>query len=162
MNDPIVIMLLRAFHIVSGVFWVGSIALLARFVVAASLARERDPGGVLGELFQKRRLGVALAGAGIVNFATGILLYSEFYIDQPWNLAAFGPAEAFGLGGMLAMTALVIGLGYGVSLHTALSRQPSVTSKDAALHGARLALLTRLQSILLVTATVLMAIGRYV
>ena len=84
-----------------------------------------DGGAILGHLFKDRRLGLALAAAGTTNLVTGMLLYSKFYAGQRWNLASPGPTEAFGLGGALALAALIIGISeYGVWMARTLSGRP--------------------------------------
>ena len=161
MDSPLVIILLRALHILGGVFWVGSIILLARFVVPAS--RKTDGGAILGHLFKDRRLGLALAAAGTTNIVTGMLLYSKFYAAQRWNFASPGPTEAFGLGGVLALAALIIGVTYGVWMARTLSGEApgSETAEIGARRAAHVAVLTRVQMVLLIAATLLMATARY-
>jgi hypothetical protein len=163
MEQPIVIMALRALHILSGVFWAGSISLLARYVVPSSRSRERDPGGVLGDMFKDRRLGMALGGAGIVNVVTGLLLYWRLFWGHAWNLRSPGPVEAFGVGGILAIVALILGAGYGASMFVALSHEQGGPESAAVAQrrAARVAILTRVLMVLLVLATLLMAIARY-
>jgi uncharacterized membrane protein len=162
--SPFIVMLLRAFHIVSGVFWVGSIILLARFIVPASREIERPPGAFLGELFKNRKLGVALGGAAVTTVVTGIILYWGLYAGQTWNLASPGPSETFGAGGLLALIAMIVGLGYGTRMFAELSNQPpgSETGEVVAQRAKRVAILTRVLMVLLVLATLLMAIARYV
>jgi uncharacterized membrane protein len=161
--SPAIIMTLRAFHILSGVFWVGSITLLARFIVPASRETEKPPGAFLGELFKNRKLGAALAGAALVTVITGMILYAGLYGSQAWNFGSPGPAEGFGVGGLLGIAALVIGAGYGVRMFVDLSRQApgSETAEVVSQRAGRVAILTRILMVLLLLATILMAIARY-
>jgi hypothetical protein len=158
-DQPIVIWILRALHILSGVFWAGSISLLARYIVPASRARAADRGALLGDLFRERKLGLALGGSSIINVLTGMLLYVQFYLGQPWNLSSPGPAEGFGLGGLLALVALIVGL----TMLSPLRRERANPEDPDAVsaRAARIASSTRVLMFLLVPATILMAIARY-
>jgi uncharacterized membrane protein len=162
MIDAFWIVMLRAFHILSGVFWVGAISLLARFVVPA--ARQDNRISIMETLFKQMHLGAALGGAGLVNVLSGLLLYGRFYFGRSWDLRHPGPAEIFGVGGILAIIALLFGAAYGIAMVRALQNDtpehgPGGVAPDRA---ARVATLTRVQMGLLVTATVLMAIARYI
>ena len=164
MYEQLPLLVARALHILSGVFWVGAVSLLARFVIPASRARPGDDGALVADLFRFRRLGPALGGAGAVNLVTGLYLYSGFYPRQDWNLASPGPAEAYAIGGILAATALGLGVVQGIGMLRRLRRnreQPSDPEMAAEL-TPQVAVVMRINMALLIIATILMAVGRYV
>jgi hypothetical protein len=154
--DPLLLLILRALHVLGGVFWAGSTSLLARFALPAAL---RQGGVVTKDMLTTGRLGTSLAGAGAVTTFTGLPLYWTFYAGHSWNFGDPGPAELFGLGGLLGFAALLFSIRFGVSL-SRLARDAGDGEELEALARSAVGQ-ARILMLLLVPATVLMGVARY-
>jgi uncharacterized membrane protein len=167
-----VTVVLRLIHILSGVFWVGGILFLARFLFPTATALGPAAGPVMDHLNRVLRLPQILLGAGLITVLSGFTLYWR-------DSKAAGPAwmgsptgMVFGTGAVFAILAIVIGL--TVNMPTAkrlgelmASIQASGSPPSPEQRGALQALQARLGSAiravatLLVLATAAMAVARY-
>lgn len=106
------VIVLRILHIVAGVFWVGSAAVVTFFLEPA--AKELGPaaGPFMGEVSGKRKLPIVISVAGIVNVLAGLLLYWRVSggLDQAWLTS--GPGIGFTVGGIAAIVGLFLGVGF--------------------------------------------------
>ena len=172
MTSSLVTIVLRLIHILSGVFWVGGILFLARFLFPTAMALGPAAGPVMDHLTRVRRLPQILLGAGLITVLSGFTLYWR-------DSKAAGPAwmgsptgMVFGTGAVFAILAIVIGL--TVNMPTAkrlgelmASIQASGSPPSPEQRGALQALQARLGSAiravatLLVLATAAMAVARY-
>jgi len=75
MTSPFVIALLRLLHILAGVFWVGGVLFLARFLLPTAAALGPAAGPVMDHLNRVGRLSQTLLGAGVVTVLAGFTLY---------------------------------------------------------------------------------------
>lgn len=173
MASPTVMIILRLIHILSGVFWVGSVIFVARFLVPA--VRDSGPGGpaVMQQLTQVRGLPRALIGAALFTILSGIGLYA---IDSGGFQSAWlasRQAMIFGLGGVLAIATFILGLLVNAPVGNQLGRigaaikargGPPTPEEAAQLQQlqARLARAGVWAAVLLVLATTAMAVARYV
>jgi uncharacterized membrane protein len=172
MNAPVVLLLLRLFHIGAGVFWVGGILIFARFIFPAARALGPAAGPFTDYLTRVLNLPRALIGAATVNIVTGIALYwrDSGGFQGPWMSTPTG--MTFGTGGLLAIIALAIGLSVNAptatklgALGAAIHAQGRPPSPEQAAEMQRLQnrLGTALQAVavLLFLATAAMALARY-
>src|SRR5207244_10568506 len=74
MTRPFVIALLRLLHILAGVFWVGGVLFLARFLLPTAAALGPAAGPVMDHLNRVGRLSQTLLGAGVVPVLGGFPL----------------------------------------------------------------------------------------
>ena len=99
---------LRLLHIVGGVFWVGTAWMIAGFLYPTANASAPEGPRFLQRLFQSRLPAITSAAAGI-NILAGLLLYWK---DTGLRLEVITqrPFLVFGIGGVAAIAAFVIGI----------------------------------------------------
>ena len=173
MLDLIPLYVLRILHIAIGVFWVGSVVFLSVFLTPSLRAAGPAGGAVMQQLMGARRMPLWLMGASVITLLSGIGLYwhDSGGFQSAW--LASGPGKTFGLGGAIGIVAAVIGMAVNaptarrlatiVAGAQAAGRPP--TADEQATMGrlqARLSSASTVTSIMLVLATMLMAIARYV
>jgi uncharacterized membrane protein len=169
--DPGIIIILRIVHIVAGAFWLGGAVTTAFFLLPTVKATGPAGGQFAGALIQRTHLPDWLLAAGVVSIIAGLILYWDLYADMPWN--SFGPQVMFGVGGVIALLAVLLGLavtrptaGRMAALGKAIQAQGSpptpaqAAERDAIL--ARLTNLAALNSLLIALAAAFMAAARYV
>jgi len=173
MNDFALVLALRLIHIVSGVFWVGSVLFLTWFVVPAIGASGPAGGPVMDQLMRVRKVTPYLMGAALLTLLSGITMYGRD--DHTYGAAWVhtGPGITFGVGAIFA----IVGGGIGVLVSAPLGKriaslgasikaggQPPTAEQSAtmAMLQQRLARASFLNATLLVLATAAMAIARYV
>ena len=165
--------LLRVAHIVGGVFWVGSVLFLAGFLLPGLRAAGPSAGPVMQQLVQVRRLPLWLMGAAIVTVLSGIALYWHDSAGFTSDWLASGQARVFGMGGVLALIAVVLGMAVnspaGKQLGALMDRlqaagRPPTPEELAAMQALqrKLSRATTWAAVLLVLATTAMAVARYV
>ncbi len=168
-----IVLILRLLHIGAGVFWVGSILFLARFLLPTSMALGPAAGPVMDQLMRVRKVPQTLMGAGFVTVLSG---FGLFWIDSlgftgPWMASPTG--RVFGAGAGFALLGLIVGItvnrptsnrigALAAAIHA--SSGPPTAEQTAAIRAlqARLGNATRIVAVLLVLATVAMALARYV
>jgi len=165
-------LVLRFFHILSGVFWVGGSLFAIRFIMPSLKAAGPAAGPVLAEL-GKRRIPVAMMGAALVNAASGIWLMVIDSGGAPGVWMRSGMGRTLGIGGGLAILALVLGMSVGMPTNSKMARISGAAQQRGGPPSAQEAVeLERLQarssltaviaSVLLFLATAAMAVARYV
>ena len=173
MSDLILLYVLRILHIVVGVFWVGSVVFLSAFLTPS--IRAAGPAGcaVMQQLMGARRTPIWLMAASIITLLSGIGLYwhDSGGFQSAW--LGSGPGKTFGLGGALGIVAAVIGMAVNsptarqlatiIGGAQAAGRPPSADEQATmARLQARLSSVSKVTSIMLLLATMLMAVARYV
>jgi uncharacterized membrane protein len=168
------LLFLRLLHIVLGVFWVGSVTFVALLLLPSLRAVGPAGGAVMQQLTQVRRLPVWMMVAAILTVLSGLGLYwydSAGLSSSTW--LASGSGRTFGLGGVLAIVAVVIGmtvnnpagkkLGALAAQLQAAGRPPS-PEEAATIQRLqeRLAKAAVTVAMLLLLATAAMALARYV
>jgi len=168
------LLFLRLVHIVLGVFWVGGATFVALLLMPSLRAVGPAGGAVMQQLAQVRRMPQWFMAASILTLLSGIGLYwhdSAGFSSSTW--LGSGPGQMFGLGGVLAIAASVVGmavnsptarqLGALTAGVQAAGRPPS-PDEAAAIQRlqARLASAAWLVAVLLLLATAAMALARYV
>jgi hypothetical protein len=169
----VIVLILRLFHIGAGVFWVGSVLFVARFLLPSVTALGPAAGPVMDQLNRVRRVPQALLGAGFVTVLSG---FGLMWIDSlgfrgPWMASPTG--RVFGAGAGFALIGLIIG--FTVNRPTAqrlgalgaaiqAGGAPPTAEQTATMRAlqARLGSATRAVAVLLVLATAAMALARYV
>jgi uncharacterized membrane protein len=171
MSDQSLTILLRLIHILGGIFWVGTMMLLAAFLIPTVRATGREGGKFMEHLMQQRRLRVYLGVAMLLTVLSGITLYIRLAAATHGAWAGSGPGITYGVGALAAILGAAIGGGIGASTGRkmmAIGRSMSAGGPSAEQQAElgrlqnRMALGARLAAGLLVVSAAAMAVGRYV
>jgi uncharacterized membrane protein len=173
MHDATTFAVLRLIHIVTGVFWVGTTVFLAGFLLPSMRAIGPAGGSVMEQLAQVRRLPLYMMAATVLAILSGAVL---FWLDASaapgaWNRSGVG--QTFGLGGVAALIAAILGMAVNSptgrrlgALAAAARARGGPPSADELAEMQRLQLrltkATRWVALLLLVATAAMAVARYV
>lgn len=164
--------LLRTFHVLGGVIWVGTLVFIAFFLLPAARSLGPAAGPFINHLMQVRKLPVYMQTVGLVTVVTGYWLYWHNAVNNGTTWLASGQGRAFGIGAILA----TVGWLWGVMVIRPTAKKIGIIAAQMALPGATptpetMVTLSSLQArmgkvslfiaILLVCATVAMAIARY-
>ncbi|MFI5171918.1 MAG: hypothetical protein ACHQFW_05980 [Chitinophagales bacterium] len=165
------IIILRLFHIYTGVFWAGATFYLARFVLPASNAIP-EGGKFMQQLAKTNKLPIVMMVMSILNIVSGILLIYEFSngFDTSWFSTNFG--MTLSIGGTFAIIAFVLGF---TITRPVIMKMATLGKEIAAAGGAptpdqislmitfrnKVSKATNLIALLLIVTVVTMAIGRY-
>ena len=170
MSEQSVTILLRLFHILGGIFWVGTMILLAGFLLPTARATGREGGRFIQYLMQQRRLQIYLAVAMLATVLSGLIMYGRMVAATHGVWAGSRPGIAYGFGALAAILAAAIGGAIGSSAGRRLQAvgqaigatgpTPEQQAELARLQD-RMALGARIAASLLVVSAGAMAIGRY-
>jgi uncharacterized membrane protein len=171
MDERTVTLLLRLVHILAGIFWVGAVFLIAGFLLPTLRATGREGGRFMQHLMQQRRLPLFLATAMVLTVLSGFTLYGRTLLATHGTWGATGPGMAYGLGGVSAILAAVVGMtvsgsaarrmaALGQRVTQAGGASPEQQSEMERLQG-RMVLGSRLVAAFLAIAAATMAVGRY-
>jgi uncharacterized membrane protein len=166
MDDPVVLLLLRAVHIVVGAFWMGSVLLVTFYLLPATRATGVASEQMLQELVVKRKLPAHLIWAGWVTVLAGVGLYMR-------NMSLSHGAWArtpMGIGISIGSVAAVAGLMIWMTVYSPTARRialagqsgaPPLGDADYASLARRLRFAAVTTTLLLVIAVIAMATARY-
>jgi uncharacterized membrane protein len=163
--------LLRLIHILAGVLWVGATVFIAVFLMPSLRAVGPAAGPVMEQVARVRRLPIWMMSATILTILSGLTLYG---VDSAGFHSAWmhsGPGTVFGLGGVLAILAAVVGM----AVNAPAGKRLGVLASEIKVRGtptpadvaemqslqARLARATNLTAGLLILATAAMAVARH-
>lgn len=173
MSAPIGLFAVRILHVVLGVFWVGSVLFIAAFLTPSIRAGGPGGGALMQQIVVARRLPLWLMGASILTLLSGVGLYWHDSLGFRSAWLGSGPGRAFGLGGVFGLAGSLIGMTVNAPTARrmgelggrlqAAGRGPSPDEQaEIASLQARLDRAGALVSVLLVLATLLMAVARYI
>jgi hypothetical protein len=168
----VMMIVLRIVHIVSGVFWAGSLFFLAGLMLKA--VRETGPAGgrVMRQLIGAQKLPVQLGGAGIVAILSGAAMYWHNYSLTAGAFASSRAGMGYGFGAIAALVTIGVGLGVMaptgaklVKLGEAIEAggkppTPEQASTLAVLQG-KMRFAGRLAAATVAVAVIAMAVARY-
>jgi hypothetical protein len=170
MDERTLTIFLRLIHILAGVFWVGSVFLIAGFLIPTMRASGAEGGRFVQTLMQRQRLPLYLGVAGALTVLSGAGMYARMVAATHGAWAHTAPGIAFGVGGLAA----IVGGFTGSIISGAAGRRMAVIGQTVGPGGPsaeqraemgrlqeRIALGTKLTAIFLAIAAGLMAIGRY-
>ena len=106
--DPLVIVL-RLIHVVAGAIWVG-MATLATYFLQPAIQEVGPDGGKVMAAIQRRGLMTVMPSLAVATLVSGLWLYLRAAGGQHGAYARSGPGMAFGLGGLAAIAAFVLGM----------------------------------------------------
>jgi uncharacterized membrane protein len=173
MSDATLMIVLRIIHIVAGVFWVGSVLFMASILMPTVQAVGPSAGPVMEHLVRVRRAPLRLMGAMILVILSGIALYWKDSAGFQSGWMRSGPGTVFGLGAILSIAGGAIGMGTSApagkrltALTAAIKARggPPAPEEIAEMQRlqARIRSGSQLVAVLLVLATIAMAVARYV
>lgn len=166
------IFVLRLLHVLSGAFWYGALIFSARFLMPSLRAAGPAAGPVMAQL-NRRRMPLAMMGAGIVNVGSGIWLMFIVSGSAPGAFMQSGMGRILGIGGALSILALIIGMIMGPPAAKRLGAIAEAAAKrggpplpeeaaEIARLQKRLGVSTIITTTLLTLAVAAMAVARYV
>jgi hypothetical protein len=165
------IYVLRLLHILSGAFWYGTAIFGARFLMPSLRDAGPAAGPVVAQL-NRRKMPMAMMGAGIVNIGSGIWLMFMASGGSPGVWMRTGMGRTFAIGGALAILALI----YGMIVSSPAAKRMGEVASAAAKRGGppspeeaaelarlqkRLGLSTIISATLMTLAVAAMAVARY-
>jgi hypothetical protein len=167
------LLVLRFFHVVSGVLWAGALVFVAGFLMPALRASGPAAGPVMGQLGKVYKMPIYMMVVAILTVLSGIGLIMVDSGGAPGVWMKSGPGHMFGLGGVLAILAAILGMAVSspaarkMSAIGALVAQrggPPTTAEAAEMQRlqARVQTSTQAVAVLVLLATTAMAIARYV
>jgi uncharacterized membrane protein len=173
MSDLFALYALRILHVVIGVFWVGTVVFMAVFLTPSVRAAGPAGGAVLQQLMGVRRLPLWIMGAMAITLLSGVGLYWHDSAGFQSAWLASGAGKVFGLGGAVAIVASILGMAINMPTARRLTEisgrlqaagRPPTPDEQATLTAlqGRLSRASVVAAVLLVIATLLMAIARYV
>jgi hypothetical protein len=169
--DPLVIVL-RFVHVVFGALWVGMMAFSTFFLMPAIEEAGPDGGKVMGAI-QRRGLMTVMPVLAIGALVSGIWLYLRIAAGMHAEFARSPVGMAFGLGGLAAIVAWVLGMAVlrpammkAMTLGQSLGPSASAEERqrvigEARRLRARAASASRATAYLLLFAVAAMAVARY-
>ena len=162
--------LFRLIHILAGIFWVGSVFVIAGFLMPTARETGREGGRFMQHLAQRRRLPMFLSIAGLLTVLSGFVLYGRLVSSTHGQWASTRPGIVYGLG---ALAAIVGGI-TGSAISGSAARRLGAIGATAGTAGpsaeqqaemgrlqARMALGSRITAGLLAVAAGAMAVARY-
>ena len=110
MEERAIMIVLRLFHILAGLFWVGAMVTLTGFLAPAVRVVGPDASKLMIELMLKRKLRVWLSSAMGLTVLSGILMMWRLDVvtHHAWIRTASGKTLVFG-----ALAALIAGIAGG-------------------------------------------------
>jgi len=164
----IVMIALRLIHVFGGVFWVGG-ALYVAFVIIPSLNATAESGQkVLGYIMTQSKSTMLMMTASISTVTAGFFLYG---IDSSWFTSQWmtaGAGVGFAVGGIFGLIGFIAGLmvpatGKAIGRVVAQIKGAPTPEQQAQMTALRKRqmLISRVNAISLIVATVLMATARY-
>ena len=166
-------LVLRLFHIVGGVLWVGSAFLFAGFIGPAAADVAPSSGPLLSNAVNKRRVAKVVAGLAITTVIAGWLIWTKYAIQVgvvDWVTSSFGLVLT--IGGVLATIAAYVGItGIGNNVEKLVSIGDEVGASggpptpeqgaEMARLGAEIQRHSKIDIVLLFIAVIAMATARY-
>jgi ribose/xylose/arabinose/galactoside ABC-type transport system permease subunit len=172
-----IMIVLRMFHIIAGVLWVGSAFFFVAFLGPASeMVTPEVSGPLFGVLVNKMRVPKVITTLGMVTVTFGWLMWLKNLRDYHWSLSAWAwhyrPGLVFTIGGILASLAFFEGyLGVGKNVErltemggtVAASGAPPTPEQQSAMEKLRTEIKKHGQQdiVLLILAVFAMATARY-
>jgi hypothetical protein len=167
-----VFLTLRLIHILTGVFWAGTVFFMVSFLIPSMTAAGPGARPVQAE-FAKRNLFVKLPIIGLLTILSGFTMY-YLRMQGSSSFAPTNEARVLGVGGVAALVALIFGATFvrpnqarAMELGMKAGPLPPGAEKDAlmaqvAALGGKVAMGARVVATLLGIAVITMAVARYV
>lgn len=111
MDERYLMIVLRLFHIVGGVLWVGAVVTLAWFVVPARTVLGESAGKFMLELMERRKLSKYIGITMGLTIVSGFAMYWRLTSVSDGAFASSRTGMVLGLGAVVAIIAAGIGGG---------------------------------------------------
>jgi uncharacterized membrane protein len=163
---------LRFFHVVSGVLWVGGVGVLSMFLAPAIQGSGPNGAAVMRHLIIKTKFGAYFPALGGLTVLSGIWMYwhNSAVSQGAFNASATG--ITLGIGGLFGLIALIFGglvVGRSVGQLGTVMKTLDGSAAPTADQAARMAALrdkitwgSKIVLPMLILAAACMAIARYV
>jgi hypothetical protein len=166
------LLLLRLVHVLGGMFWMGSMVMMAGFVLPTQALEGHDGGRFIQRMMTERRLSFWLNVVGGLAIVSGLILYTRATMGTGGAFARSRQGMVFGLGAVFAILAGAIGGAMGsrsaraagvLRARIAAERRAPTPEELSELGniGARGARGARIAATLLVLSAAAMAVARY-
>ena len=109
MNESTLMVLLRLIHIISGVFWVGAVLVVAWFILPSQSVLGQAAGVFMQELMMRRRLRVYVTIAMGLTLLSGLTMYARLAMLTHGQWASSTTGRVLGFGALSAIIAGAIG-----------------------------------------------------
>jgi len=167
------VLLLRIIHIVIGVVWVGSVVFIALFLLPTVKALGPGGGAVMQHLTQVRRMPMVLMTTVVLTILSGVTLLWNASMGFTAAWMSSGPGRTYSLGAALAIVVAIIGMAVnsptagkigalGAAIRAGGGPPTAEQGAEMQRLQKRLTLAMRASAVLLIGATMAMAVGRYV
>ncbi len=169
----VAMIILRLFHIFSGVFWVGATFVITGFLQPAAVAAGPEGGKFMQRLFYQTRFGPVQGIAGALTILSGLAMYLRDSAGLNLAWITSGSGLVLTIGGLAGILAAVVGIVAAAPAGTrlaALTKQiqtagtaptPEQTAEMQSLQK-RINQVTLWTTVLLIVALAAMASARYV
>ena len=155
--DPLVI-ILRLVHVVAGAIWVG-MATFATYYLQPAIQETGPDGGKVMAAIQRRGVMTVMPILAVATLISGLWLYLRAAGGQHAEFARSGPGLAFGIGGLAAIVAWLIGM---FVMRPAMMKAATTTGAEAQNLRARASGAGKAVTHLLFLAVAAMAVARYI
>ena len=166
-------LILRLLHVVAGVLWVGAVVLVSFFLLPTVRATGPAGGQFMQHLMGKTKMRTYMSTIAPLAILSGLGLYWRNISISSGSWGGSAAGITYGLGGLAAIIAGIVGvavvaktggkLGEMAAMVASSGGKPTpeqasqIQALQSRMNGA-----TRLVAILVILASVAMAIGRYV
>ena len=172
MDGQALVLILRLLHVVGGVFWVGSVAVMAWFLLPAQRAAGREGGELVQQVLVGRRMGMWTGIAMGLTLLSGIWMFARYASSTEGAWMRTPAGTGFSSGAAVALLAAVVGIAMGARNGIRMQRlQKEVAAAGGAPNASQAAEIQKLQATfgvtsklvsgLLFLAAALMATARY-
>ena len=115
MNENALMVFLRLIHIIGGIFWVGTVFIIAWFLLPANRTTGQAGMVMMQELMMKRKLSIYLTIAMLLTILTGLTMYGRMIMITHGEWASTAMAKVIGFGALCG----IVGGGIGASISKA-------------------------------------------
>lgn len=122
MDERYLMIALRLFHIMGGVFWVGAVAALAWFIYPARTVLGDSAGQFMQELMLKRKLSNYIVGTMVLTVLSGLVMYVRLSMVSDGAFASSRSGMVLGAGAIAAIAAAGVGGGVAGRAARAMAR----------------------------------------
>ncbi len=109
MNENVLMVFLRLIHIFGGIFWAGTVFIMAWFLIPSNKATGAAGMVVMQEVMMRRKLTVYLMTAMILTILSGLAMYGRMTMVTHGVWASTTMAKVLGFGALCGIVAGAIG-----------------------------------------------------
>ena len=166
--DQLLLLSLRIIHIGAGLFWVGAVLVVGLFVLPAARSAGSSGQQVLVDIMMNRRLATYIPVAAVLATIAGLILFwrNESLSGGVWSRSPMGLGMSVGAAASILASVVGMGVSGPAAKKLALAGRPgggapTMSGEERASLQKRAAVGSLWSMILLIVATLAMAIARY-